>query len=41
MKLSHWLDLVDIAIRVLSIVRHLLTELWSGQGSGDGVASEE
>jgi len=41
MKPSHWLDLVDIAIRVLSIVRHLLTELWSGQGSGDGVASEE
>jgi hypothetical protein len=35
MKPSHWLDLVDVAIRILSIIRHLLTQLWGGQGDGE------
>jgi hypothetical protein len=40
MKPSHWLDLVDITIRVLNIIRHLLTELWGGQGNGGVTAGE-
>jgi hypothetical protein len=36
MKPSHWLDVIDIAIRLLAIARQLLSELWSGQGDGNG-----
>ena len=35
MKPSHWLDLIDIGMRVLAIVRQLLSELWGGQGDGE------
>ncbi len=35
MKPSHWLDLIDIAMRILGIARQLLSELWGGQGNGE------
>ena len=35
MKPSQWLDLIDIAMRILAIARQLLAELWSGQGNGE------
>ena len=35
MKPSHWLDLIDVAMRVLSIIHQVLSQLWNGKGDGD------
>lgn len=37
MKPSHWLDLIDVFIRVLCIIRQVLSQFWNG---GDGAESD-